>query len=61
MNQVMHDGTRCSYSEPFSVCARGECLVGSYANVQIVFTSEAQLVELQKAFQVSRSHLSKFV
>uniref|UniRef100_A0A671XWJ8 ADAM metallopeptidase with thrombospondin type 1 motif 14 n=1 Tax=Sparus aurata TaxID=8175 RepID=A0A671XWJ8_SPAAU len=37
MNQVMHDGTRCSYSEPFSVCARGECLhvgcdkeVGSY-------------------------------
>ncbi|TNN83795.1 A disintegrin and metalloproteinase with thrombospondin motifs 14 [Liparis tanakae] len=39
MNQVMHDGTRCSYSEPFSVCARGECLhvgcdkeVGSYKN-----------------------------
>lgn len=27
MNQVMHDGTRCSYSEPFRVCARGECLV----------------------------------
>ncbi|KAL2078584.1 hypothetical protein ACEWY4_026269 [Coilia grayii] len=37
MNQVMHDGTRCSYTHPFSVCARGECLhvgcdkeVGSY-------------------------------
>uniref|UniRef100_A0A8C1JQF9 ADAM metallopeptidase with thrombospondin type 1 motif, 14 n=1 Tax=Cyprinus carpio TaxID=7962 RepID=A0A8C1JQF9_CYPCA len=37
MNQVMHDGTRCSYTDPFSVCARGECLnvgcdkeVGSY-------------------------------
>uniref|UniRef100_A0A3B4GZ49 ADAM metallopeptidase with thrombospondin type 1 motif 14 n=1 Tax=Pundamilia nyererei TaxID=303518 RepID=A0A3B4GZ49_9CICH len=37
MNQVMHDGTRCSYLDPFSVCARGECLhvgcdkeVGSY-------------------------------
>ncbi|MFT7807184.1 A disintegrin and metalloproteinase with thrombospondin motifs 14 [Arapaima gigas] len=37
MNQVMHDGTRCSYVDPFSVCARGECLhvgcdkeVGSY-------------------------------
>uniref|UniRef100_A0A8C1V8L3 ADAM metallopeptidase with thrombospondin type 1 motif, 14 n=1 Tax=Cyprinus carpio TaxID=7962 RepID=A0A8C1V8L3_CYPCA len=27
MNQVMHDGTRCSYTDPFSVCARGECLV----------------------------------
>ncbi|XP_061765763.1 A disintegrin and metalloproteinase with thrombospondin motifs 14 isoform X3 [Nerophis ophidion] len=26
MNQVMHDGTRCSYSDHFSVCARGECL-----------------------------------
>lgn len=42
MNQVMHDGTRCSYSDPFSVCARGECLVGFYANVQIFFISEAQ-------------------
>nr|XP_057917709.1 A disintegrin and metalloproteinase with thrombospondin motifs 14 isoform X1 [Doryrhamphus excisus] len=37
MNQVMHDGTRCSYNDHFSVCARGECLhvgcdkeVGSY-------------------------------
>ncbi|MBN3302769.1 ATS3 metalloproteinase, partial [Amia calva] len=37
MNQVMHDGTLCSYKEPFSICARGECLhvgcdkeVGSY-------------------------------
>uniref|UniRef100_A0A672PQG4 ADAM metallopeptidase with thrombospondin type 1 motif 14 n=1 Tax=Sinocyclocheilus grahami TaxID=75366 RepID=A0A672PQG4_SINGR len=37
MNQVMHDGTRCSYTDLFSVCARGECLhvgcdkeVGSY-------------------------------
>lgn len=27
MNQVMHDGTHCSYSDPFSICARGECLV----------------------------------
>ncbi|XP_035261698.1 A disintegrin and metalloproteinase with thrombospondin motifs 14 isoform X4 [Anguilla anguilla] len=37
MNQVMHDGTRCSYIDPYSVCTRGECLhvgcdkeVGSY-------------------------------
>ncbi|XP_061561564.1 A disintegrin and metalloproteinase with thrombospondin motifs 14 isoform X2 [Phycodurus eques] len=37
MNQVMHDGTRCSYADHFNVCARGECLhvgcdkeVGSY-------------------------------
>ncbi|XP_018420408.1 PREDICTED: A disintegrin and metalloproteinase with thrombospondin motifs 14 [Nanorana parkeri] len=26
MNQVVHDGTRCSYKDPYSVCARGECL-----------------------------------
>lgn len=28
MNQVVHDGTRCSYRDPYSVCARGECVVG---------------------------------
>lgn len=27
MNQVVHDGTRCSYRDPYSVCARGECVV----------------------------------
>lgn len=32
MNQVMHDGTRCSYTDPFSVCARGECLVRLYSD-----------------------------
>eukprot|EP00071_Canis_lupus_P039681 XP_022273238.1 A disintegrin and metalloproteinase with thrombospondin motifs 14 isoform X6 [Canis lupus familiaris] len=26
MNQVVHDGTRCSYRDPYSVCARGECV-----------------------------------
>lgn len=29
MNQVVHDGTRCSYRDPYSVCARGECVVGA--------------------------------
>lgn len=28
MNQVVHDGTRCSYRDLYSVCARGECVVG---------------------------------
>ncbi|XP_055517825.1 A disintegrin and metalloproteinase with thrombospondin motifs 14 isoform X2 [Leucoraja erinacea] len=27
MNQVVHDGTRCSYTDPFSLCARGECVL----------------------------------
>ncbi|XP_018080891.1 A disintegrin and metalloproteinase with thrombospondin motifs 14 isoform X2 [Xenopus laevis] len=26
MNQVVHDGTRCSYKDPYSVCARGDCV-----------------------------------
>nr|XP_033798962.1 A disintegrin and metalloproteinase with thrombospondin motifs 14 isoform X2 [Geotrypetes seraphini] len=26
MNQVVHDGTRCSYNDPYSVCARGDCV-----------------------------------
>ncbi|XP_037660612.1 A disintegrin and metalloproteinase with thrombospondin motifs 14 [Choloepus didactylus] len=26
MNQVVHDGTRCSYQDPYSICARGECV-----------------------------------
>ncbi|XP_069466600.1 A disintegrin and metalloproteinase with thrombospondin motifs 14 isoform X2 [Ambystoma mexicanum] len=26
MNQVVHDGTKCSYKEPYSVCARGDCV-----------------------------------
>ncbi|MEE6488349.1 hypothetical protein FKM82_015209 [Ascaphus truei] len=26
MNQVVHDGTRCSYKDHYSVCARGDCV-----------------------------------
>ncbi|XP_072851339.2 A disintegrin and metalloproteinase with thrombospondin motifs 14 isoform X2 [Pogona vitticeps] len=26
MNQVVHDGTRCSYRDLYSVCVRGECV-----------------------------------
>lgn len=29
MNQVVHDGTRCSYRDPYSICVRGECVVRS--------------------------------
>lgn len=29
MDQVVHDGTRCSYRDPYSLCARGECVVGA--------------------------------
>ncbi|KAG8435132.1 hypothetical protein GDO86_013181, partial [Hymenochirus boettgeri] len=27
MNQVVHDGTRCSYKDHYSVCARGDCVI----------------------------------
>ncbi|NXY08542.1 ATS14 metalloproteinase, partial [Pteruthius melanotis] len=26
MNQVVHDGTRCSYRDSYSICVRGECV-----------------------------------
>nr|XP_060635392.1 A disintegrin and metalloproteinase with thrombospondin motifs 3 [Anolis sagrei ordinatus] len=26
MKQLAHDGTRCSYKDPFSICVRGECV-----------------------------------
>lgn len=29
MNHVVHDGTRCSYRDPYSICVRGECVVRS--------------------------------
>lgn len=27
MKRMVHDGTRCSYKDPYSVCVRGECEV----------------------------------
>uniref|UniRef100_A0A671PZX3 A disintegrin and metalloproteinase with thrombospondin motifs 3-like n=1 Tax=Sinocyclocheilus anshuiensis TaxID=1608454 RepID=A0A671PZX3_9TELE len=27
MKQLVHDGTRCSYKDPYSICVRGECVV----------------------------------
>ncbi|XP_026569278.1 A disintegrin and metalloproteinase with thrombospondin motifs 14 [Pseudonaja textilis] len=26
MNQAVHDGTRCTYRDPYSICVRGECV-----------------------------------
>ncbi|XP_057183994.1 A disintegrin and metalloproteinase with thrombospondin motifs 3 isoform X2 [Triplophysa rosa] len=26
MKQLVHDGTKCSYKDPYSICVRGECL-----------------------------------
>ncbi|XP_026884315.2 A disintegrin and metalloproteinase with thrombospondin motifs 3 [Electrophorus electricus] len=26
MKQLVHDGTRCSYKDPYSICMRGECV-----------------------------------
>lgn len=27
MKQLVHDGTKCSYKDPYSICVRGECVV----------------------------------
>ncbi|XP_032326087.1 A disintegrin and metalloproteinase with thrombospondin motifs 14 isoform X7 [Camelus ferus] len=44
MNQVVHDGTRCSYRDPYSVCARGECVELSswYRSQQVPDTSRSR-------------------
>lgn len=31
MKQLVHDGTRCSYKDPYSICVRGECVVSQAA------------------------------
>lgn len=29
MKRMVHDGTRCSYKDAYSICVRGDCLVSS--------------------------------
>lgn len=31
MKRMVHDGTRCSYKDAFSLCVRGECRVSARA------------------------------
>lgn len=33
MKQLVHDGTRCSYKDPYSICVRGECVVSEQAHI----------------------------
>lgn len=58
MNQVMHDGTRCSYSEPFSVCARGECLV-SLMKMTILMTKKKALRNVLRFWEITPFLLPK--
>ncbi|TNN32987.1 A disintegrin and metalloproteinase with thrombospondin motifs 3 [Liparis tanakae] len=30
LKQLVHDGTRCSYKDAYSVCVRGECVVSRH-------------------------------
>lgn len=32
MKVLVHDGTRCSYKDAYSICVRGECVVRVYSN-----------------------------
>lgn len=32
MKRMVHDGTRCSYKDPYSVCVRGECEVTTHTD-----------------------------
>lgn len=34
MKRMVHDGTRCSYKDAFSICVRGDCRVSVLALAQ---------------------------
>uniref|UniRef100_A0A8C9NDN2 ADAM metallopeptidase with thrombospondin type 1 motif 2 n=1 Tax=Serinus canaria TaxID=9135 RepID=A0A8C9NDN2_SERCA len=34
MKRMVHDGTRCSYKDAYSICVRGDCLVGAWGLLQ---------------------------
>lgn len=40
MKRMVHDGTRCSYKDAYSICVRGECLVSFDALVQRQWTTK---------------------
>lgn len=34
MKRMVHDGTRCSYKDAFSLCVRGDCRVSAAGPVR---------------------------
>lgn len=34
MKRMVHDGTRCSYKDAYSICVRGDCLVSVWGLIQ---------------------------
>lgn len=34
MKLLVHDGTRCSYKDAYSICVRGECVVSTRCECQ---------------------------
>lgn len=38
MKLLVHDGTRCSYKDAYSICVRGECVVRMCCECQILWS-----------------------
>lgn len=43
MKQLVHDGTRCSYKDAYSICVRGDCVVRIRLNYAILDILKAAL------------------
>ena len=68
MKQLVHDGTRCSYKDPYSICVRGECVVSSgcfhqsflqYCAIPLFFSFSGIFSEFFKTLSYVRSHYNE--
>ena len=68
MKQLVHDGTRCSYKDPYSICVRGECVVSSgcfhqsflqYCVILLFFSFIGIFSEFFLTLSYVRSHYSE--
>ena len=57
MKRMVHDGTRCSYKDPYSICVRGECEVSicMLDNVRSVFMCGATLSFIDMQLAMSKA------
>lgn len=50
MKQPVHDGTRCSYRDPYSICVRGECVVSGTCSGDTLGTAHGDSSRAERGF-----------
>lgn len=62
MKQPVHDGTRCSYKDPYSICVRGECVVSGSLSRDTPGTTHGNSSQAERDFaDVSKFHICSIV